>query len=85
MRLIDITQALHPWGGQTTEYLVHNEDFDSNPAYYGYVDHKGHWIIMKRNLSSGDYTDTYCVGKQNYSTNWTNRASLTYTTLDAAI
>ena len=48
---------------------------DSIPAYYGFTDKDGNWFIMKED-ASGAYR--YAKGSSNFSTNWTNRASLSY-------
>ncbi len=52
---------------------------DSSPAYYGYLDKAGKWFIMKE--SSGAYR--YTKGSSSFTTNWTNRASLTYDYFDS--
>ncbi|HHD92284.1 MAG TPA: hypothetical protein ENL06_01500 [Candidatus Portnoybacteria bacterium] len=55
--------------------IYHISDIDdSSPAYYGFVDKDGNWYIMKED--TGTYR--YCKGTTDYSTNWSNRASLTY-------
>jgi hypothetical protein len=48
---------------------------DSSPAYYGYTDKDGNWYIIKED-SDGNYR--YANGSSSFSTNWTNRASLSY-------
>lgn len=60
----------HPTDG----YKISRID-DSTPAYYGFTNKDGEWFIMKED-SSGNYT--YAVGTSSFSTNWANRASLTY-------
>ena len=57
-------------------YHVHEADETSDPRYYGYLATNGSWVIMKQTISSGQHR--YCIGKSSFSTNWTNRASLTY-------
>ena len=68
--------SFHPLGGQVLEYIVHEADEASDPRYYGYVDHRGAWIIMKQTIASGEHR--YSSGKSDFSTNWTGRAALTY-------
>lgn len=51
---------------------------DSTPAFFGFVRKDGAWFIMKE--SSGAYR--YVKGTSSFSTNWTNRASLTYDYFD---
>lgn len=52
---------------------------DSTPAYYGYLDKAGKWFIMKE--STGAYR--YVKGASSFTTNWTNRAALSYDYFDA--
>ena len=48
--------------------------------YYGYVrvkgTNEGEWVIIRENTAQTEYR--YAIGGSGYSTNWTNRASLTY-------
>mgnify|MGYP006395078073 CR=1 FL=1 len=68
--------SFHPLDGVSSQYHVHDKDESSDPKYYGFVDSRGTWVIMKETTSTGTFR--YSVGKTNYSTNWTNRASLSY-------
>lgn len=52
---------------------------DATPAYYGFLNKSGAWFIQKEG-ASGDYR--YVKGSSGYTTNWTNRASLTYDYFD---
>jgi hypothetical protein len=45
--------------------------------YFGYLRKDGSWAIMKSTTSTAAVV-TYAIGSSDYSTNWTNRASLTY-------
>jgi hypothetical protein len=60
----------HPTDG----YRISQLD-DSSPAYYGFTEKAGNWFIMKED-SSGNYR--YAKGASSFSTNWTNRAALSY-------
>jgi len=53
-------------------------DDDASPNYYGAVDKDGNWFILKETISAGANTYRYVAGTSNYTTNWTNRDSLTY-------
>lgn len=64
----------HPTDG----YKISQID-DSSPAYYGFVEKGGAWFIQQED-SSGNYR--YTKGNSSFSTNWTNRASLTYDYFD---
>lgn len=46
--------------------------------YRGYLAADGDWYIRKYDKSGAVETVRYLFGKGSYSTNWTNRASLTY-------
>jgi hypothetical protein len=47
-----------------------------DPEYHGYLDKDGGWYIVKYSRAAG--TRRFARGSASYSTNWTNRASLTY-------
>ncbi len=67
---IDPAEA-HPTDG----YEITEIDDTSSPAYYGFLKKNGYWYIMKED-SAGAYR--YSKGTTAFTTNWTNRASLTY-------
>lgn len=60
----------HPTDG----YKISELD-DSSPAYYGFLEKGGAWYILKE---ASDGTYRYVKGASSFSTNWTNRASLSY-------
>ena len=53
---------------------------DSSPAYYGFVNKDGAWYITKED-SAGAYR--YNKGVASFTSNWSNRAALTYDYFDA--
>ena len=58
---------------------------DSDITYFGYLDRRGNWYIMKRDASDGGagiITFEFIKGSTLYSTNWGNRESLTYAPFD---
>lgn len=57
-------------------YEVSDEDIAGDPSYFGYLNTSGKWIIQQRTASAGQYR--YIQGSSDYSTNWGNRASLSY-------
>ncbi len=61
----------HPTDG----YKVSELDDATLPAYYGFVHKSGAWYIMKE---ASDGTYRYTKGNSGYSTNWTDRDTLTY-------
>ncbi len=63
----------------TDSYGVTEID-DSTPAYYGFVNKEGAWYITRED-STGSYR--YYKGTNNFSANWSGRASLTYNYFDA--
>ncbi len=71
---------INPSEKQPTDgYRISQLD-DSTPAYYGFVDKNGNWYIMQED-ASGNYR--YAKGASSFSTNWTNRAALSYDYFDA--
>lgn len=59
-------------------YYISDKDDDASPNYYGFLDKNGNWYIIKETVSAGADTYRYAKGSTNYTTNWTNRASLSY-------
>lgn len=66
---------IDPAQNQPTDGYKISELDDASPAYYGFLEKAGAWYILKED-ASGTYR--YSKGTSNFSTNWTNRASLTY-------
>jgi len=64
----------------TDGYKISEIDDASSPAYYGFIDKTGAWFIMKED-SSGAYR--YVKGDSGFSSNWTNRANLSFGYFDA--
>lgn len=62
----------------TDGYNISKIDDASSPVYYGFVNKDGAWFIMKED--EGTYL--YARGDNNFSSNWNNRANLTYGTFD---
>jgi hypothetical protein len=69
-------------GDDLAKYRVSDIDDDATPNYYGFVDASGAWYIMKEDTTAKTYR--YLGGRSDYTTNWTNRASLTYTYFNLA-
>jgi len=62
-----------------------NKGADADITYFGYLDRKGAWYIMKRDASDGGagiITFEFIKGSSLYSTNWDARESLTYAPFD---
>lgn len=59
-------------------YLPADIDDAGNVQYFGYTDNKGAWYVKKYDTSVSPKTIRLAFGQSNYTTNWTNRASLTY-------
>ena len=57
-------------------YKASDEDNTTDYDYYSYLDKDGNWIIEQINNST--MAHRYIKGTSDYTTNWTNRASLTY-------
>lgn len=60
-------------------YVIADKDETiGGTSYYGYVDATGNWYIQKETTTS----TTFISGTSNYTTNWTNRAALSYDTFN---
>jgi hypothetical protein len=70
---------IDPAEKQATDGYRINQIDDSTPAFYGFQNASGAWYIMRED-ASGNYR--YTKGASDFSTNWTNRASLTYDYFD---
>ena len=68
--------AFHPLSGKSIPYYIHDKDDANDTKYYGFVDLRGTWVIMKESTAAGTFR--YATGKSLYSSNWTVRASLSY-------
>jgi hypothetical protein len=58
----------------TSRYQPSDLDEGGATDYYGFLDVDGKWYIMSKTTTAIRYTK----GSKAYTTNWTNRASLTY-------
>ena len=80
MFTIDVSGALHPFSGQSLEYLPHNlpstAQANDDSKYYGYLAFTGAWIIQKITDSTGAIV--YCKGKDGYPAAYTGKTGLTY-------
>ena len=61
-------------------YFATDFDESGDPAYYGFLDKDGNWVIMEVNETNG--TVRYDSGSSAYTTAWTGRAGLTYNYFD---
>jgi hypothetical protein len=73
-----IATAMGGMKDPTTPYKIADVDDAGTTKYYGFTRADGKWMIMKEVTSSSPKTYRYIAGAENYSTNFTNRASLTY-------
>lgn len=60
------------------EYKISDLDSEGATAYFGYVDGRGGWYILKLTNTEARYTK----GRDEYTTNWTNREHLNYGRFD---
>jgi hypothetical protein len=69
---------LHPYSYMMDKIKFNFSDMDvaSNPMYFGFIEKDGAWKILEFNTTNG--TMRYAMGTTSYTTNWTNRAALTY-------
>ena len=67
----------------TSGYTLVEEDTVASTEYYGYLKEEGYWIIKQIDKTVANIVTTkYIKGDDSFSTNWTNRASLTYNYID---
>jgi len=57
-------------------YQISDDDQGEDTQYRGFLDKDGNWYIQRYVISTGTYR--YFAGTSDYTTNWTNRASLAY-------
>ena len=57
-------------------YKITDIDDDASPNYFGFVDADGGWYILKEDTSAKTYR--YATDRSDYTTNWTNRATIDY-------
>jgi hypothetical protein len=77
VRLVCDSNGYLATGKLSDQYKISDEDA-SSPAYYGYVRNDGAWYIMKATVTADVTAYRYAKGASGYTTNWTNRAGLTY-------
>lgn len=58
---------------------ANKEDNPSGTSYYGFVDTSGNWYIQRVTATDIDFAR----GSSSFSTNWTNRAILSYGKFDS--
>ena len=60
--------------------IANSDESDSTYNYYGRVRMDGSWVIQReKKADPKEYK--YALGSSNYSTNWSNKSSLTYKTV----
>ena len=77
-----IVEGYHSVGGDEEDYYCHDMDDASSVQYFGYLNRRGNWCIMKLDESSNPKTIRYAVGQSGY--NFSNRAGLTYNNITLA-
>jgi hypothetical protein len=65
-------------------YKVSDIDTSTSTQYFGFIDYNGNWYIIQYNTTAN--TIRYAAGSASntYSTNWTNRTTLTYSYYNTA-
>lgn len=64
-------------------FFFHDVDEGVTYTYIGKVSRAGTWLIMR--VNAAETQALYAWGASDYETGWTNRASLTYRTVDLAV
>ena len=57
---------------------VETDQSDVNNRYFGFQKYDGNWYILKTTGAALTQSHRYVAGTDDFSTNWTNRASLSY-------
>ena len=73
---LDFNASFRTSSSDKVFYFATDLDKSSDPKYYSFVEPNGTWFIIRENQSLGQIR--YTKGKSDYTTNWTNRAGLTY-------
>lgn len=60
-------------------YKISDLDEATSTKYYGFLNTSGGWYVLKMTATAARYVK----GTSDYTTNWTNRAALTYDYFDA--
>lgn len=84
LNLIGFGSQLRDVNGRGFIFEISKEDIASDPSYFLYLNHRGYFIIQKRDASAGTYT--YFAGRGVTTTKtaaWTGRAALTYVDFDS--
>lgn len=84
MEIKDFKFIYHRVGDQRAVFQTSDTDqSDPSTRYWGFLSDNGAWIIQRE---TGDVMSStsirYTAGKTDYSTNWTNRATLSYDYFD---
>ena len=83
MKIVDVSGIHIKHGGFESEYLAHNIDDANDTKYFGFVDFREAWIVMRQVESTG--VIRYAVGTSAYEAGWTGRAALTYDLISVVI
>jgi hypothetical protein len=67
---------INPAESHPTDSYIISEIDDSYNSYYGFINNKGAWYIMKENPENGTFR--YARGEENFSGNWAARDTLNY-------
>jgi len=83
--LMDYTYKFHKQGDHLVIFHIYRQDSSSSyPRYYQYINADGKWYIMRASKSGDVTTYEYYLPSDysNIDTDWTNRASKTYSRFD---
>lgn len=76
--VVDTASMVSALEAGLAQYRVSDVDDASSVKYYGFVRANGYWYILKEDTSVAPKTYRYVQGLSNYTSQWTDRASLTY-------
>lgn len=84
MKLHDFQYKYHKEGDATIDFeLADADEAATSPQYVGYLAPTGAWLITKITIAASITSIRFITGKEDYTTNWTGRAALSYGYLDA--
>ena len=76
LQLKDFQLSLHVRGGEVSVFQLSDQDETTTKKYYGFVNAEGGWVIQRWDTAVDQFR--WSGGRNNFTTAWTNRASLSY-------
>ena len=75
----DVVRRLNRQGDIHAEFVIARMDkANVSPRYYAWTNESDTWLIMRKTTTNGVKVFDFVSGVTAFTTNWGNRASLTY-------